>query len=145
MAFSDLAREFFQDIRGLDLGSKICLASSWVIGGSAVLLIGSATITVCCWGLGKDVPPVVKKSLFLGLGGSVGGFLFINGAISETERQDDLELERIRAEKNSQDAKKLRSMCVYCNFHHDSAYLSCAIHPTKVYTDAAKNCPDFED
>jgi len=35
------------------------------------------------------------------------------------------------------------SLCVSCRYFNGSSKLRCAVHPTTVCTEAAKNCPDF--
>jgi len=41
------------------------------------------------------------------------------------------------------EAKKTLSLCVSCKYFNHNSKLRCAVHPTAVCTEAAKNCPDF--
>lgn len=35
------------------------------------------------------------------------------------------------------------SHCQSCQFYHQNAYLQCAVHPTRVLTTEAQDCPDY--
>lgn len=112
-----------------NLISKLC-SGCFCIAGSLLVLLGSTSITIGCWGLNKQVPPLVK---------TIGGLLVLNGLILESERQIDLELEQ---EFINQQEKM--SKCDSCRFYSGVDSLLCAVNPYEVNTAASLNCKDFE-
>jgi hypothetical protein len=121
-----------------------------IIYGSAVFIVGSATLftlsmsAVIGYGIfNKPIPRALQQCLILGAGFTVGGTMFACGVVAEKDYRIESQRAIAWAKKREAEAKKANSMCVYCKYFDDNWELQCAVHPTTVCTEAAKNCPDF--
>lgn len=123
---------------------------SVIIYGSAIFIVASATLCSLSVGsvigftiFGKPIPKPLQQCLILGAGFTVGGTMFACGVVAEGDYRIESQRAIAWAKKREAEAKKANSMCVYCKYFDDNWELQCAVHPTTVCTEAAKNCPDF--
>ncbi|MDF5726632.1 MAG: hypothetical protein PUP92_00995 [Rhizonema sp. PD38] len=79
--------------------------------------------------------PLTKKAFLLEFGGSIGLFMISCGAMMESDRSSQLELDLANSRLDKQRELTENHRCKTCKYYSGRAELLCCVHPTTVLID----------